>query len=263
MDASIKPLNTMSDEELLKIKMVVFDVDGVIIPKGTKLKENEDGTMFHMETHKLSPEFVSNLIKLKKYVKISFSSGRNLLYLRTLTKDIYDKSVILQAENCAMIFINGEIMQPEFPANYFEATNRLRNLVIKNATALKLRGFEPKIFNMAVHMESENELIYDLVKQADPDGVIYCIWTGEAYDVGLKGISKGSGLDLLAKRLGLSRDEIITTGNALNDKEMLEYGVGVTVEPNVVRGKYMTSGNGLGGHELANFLVDKLESLKG
>ena len=71
-------------------------------------------------------------------------------------------------------------------------------------------------------------------------------------------IPKGSALKKLAKKLGLKREEIITTGNALNDKEMLEFGIGVTVEPGTVLGRYKTSGNGLGGEELAEFLVKRL-----
>src|SRR5271157_4098831 len=104
-----KPLNEMSDAEVSKIKMVVFDIDGVVIPKGTDLHENSDGTEFVMKTHKLSQDFVDNVIELKKHVRVDFSSGRNLLYLRSLVKDFFDKSVILQTENGAITFIDGNI----------------------------------------------------------------------------------------------------------------------------------------------------------
>ncbi|MDE1868620.1 MAG: HAD family phosphatase [Candidatus Micrarchaeota archaeon] len=260
MDAP-RPLTEITDEQILRTKLVVFDVDGVIIPKGTNLKENGDGTVFHMETHKLSEKFVKNITELKRHVKISFSSGRNLLYLRSLTKDVYDKSVILQSENAAIIFINGEISTPQFPDGYFEAANRLRNLVLANANELGLRGFEPKIYNLAVHMD-ENYRINDLVKEADPEGHLYCIWTGEAFDVGLKGVTKGAGLEKIAETLNLERNEIITTGNALNDKEMLESGVGVTMEPDRVWAPYRSSGAGLGGEELVEFLVSRFRELK-
>lgn len=260
MDAPL-PLTEIPDDQILRTKLVVFDVDGVIIPKGTNLRESGDGTVFHMETHKLSERFVKNIMELKRYIQISFSSGRNLLYLRSLTKDIYDKSVILQAENAAIIFINGEISTPSYPDGYFVATNKLRNMVLSHADELGLRGFEPKIYNLTVHM-NEDYKIMDLVKEADPEGFLYCIWTGEAFDVGLKGVTKGSGLERIAERLNLKRNEIMTTGNALNDKEMLEFGVGVTMEPDRVWAPYRSSGTALGGEELVEFLVTRFRELK-
>lgn len=263
MDKEIMPLSEMSDEQVAKIKLVVFDIDGVIIPKGTDLRENGDGTEFAMKTHKLTSQFKENIIKMKKYTRVAFSSGRNLLYLRSLVKDFFDDSVILQTENGAITFIDGRLIHPEYPNAYFEAINEIRNLVVKNGEALTLKGFEPKIFNLTVHAHKETDLIYELVKQADKKGIVYCIWTGEAYDLGLKGITKGSRIDVISQDLGIGRDEIITTGNALNDKEMLEFGVGVTVEPNVVWGKYKTSGVGLGGEEVAEFLIKRFEKLKG
>ena len=44
-----------------------------------------------MKTHSLSPEFVKNIKILKNHIVVAFSSGRNLLYMRTLVKDIFDK----------------------------------------------------------------------------------------------------------------------------------------------------------------------------
>ena len=248
----------MSDKEIKIIKMVVFDVDGVIIPKGSNLHESNDGTQLSMKTHSLSPEFVKNIKILKKSVKVAFSSGRNLLYMRTLVKDIFDKNVIIQTENGAVTFMDGRIIHENYPNEYFMSLYNIRNDVIKNSKKVHLMGFEPKLFNLAIHTIIEKPFVCDIVKRNDPKDMLYCIWTGEAYDVGLKGVTKGSSLKKLSKKLGLKRNEIITTGNALNDKEMLEFGVGVTVEPKVVWGKYKTSGKGLGGEELAAFLVKKL-----
>lgn len=263
MDREIKPLEEMSDEQIKKIKMVVFDIDGVIIPKGTDLHENEDGTEFAMKTHKLTQNFIDNVIELKKHVRVAFSSGRNLLYLRTLVNHFFDNKIILQTENGAISFIDGKITHSDYPQEYFEAIHKIKTLVSKNAKELTFRGFEPKLFNLTVHSEVEKDLIYELVKQSDPSGLVYCIWTGEAYDLGLKGINKGTTLQKTAEKLNFKKDEIITTGNALNDKEMLEFGVGVTVEPNVVWGQYKTTGKGLGGEELAAFLVKKFNGMNG
>lgn len=257
----IKNLNEMPDDQIRKIKMIVFDVDGVIIPKGSNLHESSDGTELSMKTHKLSDEFIKNIFELKKHVRIAFSSGRNLLYLRTLVKDFFDNSIILQTENGALTFMDGKLVHEDFPDEYFESLYKIRNEITANSEKTHLMGFEPKIFNLAAHTIVERPLVQEIAKRNDPKGIIYCIWTGEAYDVGLKGVSKGSALEKLTKKLGFARDEVITTGNALNDKEMLEYGVGVTVEPTIVWGQYKTSGNGLGGEELARFLVERKNSL--
>lgn len=248
----------MTDEEIRKAKMIVFDVDGVVIPKGSNLHENSDGTEFTMKTHSLSPKFVQNIVELKKHITVAFSSGRNLLYLRTLVKDFFDRSVILQTENGAITFMNGRIVHEDYPNEYFEALFKIRNKIIENGEAVHLMGFEPKLFNLAVHTLVERPLMYEIVKQNDPKGLMYCIWTGEAYDIGLKGITKGMALRKLCDKLGFRSDEVITTGNALNDKEMLEFGIGVTAEPDIVWGRYKMSGGGLGGEELAEFLVQKL-----
>ena len=45
MDRKIKNLETMSNAEVKRIKMIVFDVDGVIIPKGSNLHESSDGNI--------------------------------------------------------------------------------------------------------------------------------------------------------------------------------------------------------------------------
>ncbi|MDE1761799.1 MAG: HAD family phosphatase [Candidatus Micrarchaeota archaeon] len=262
MDRETRPLAEMDDEQIRKIRMVVFDIDGVIIPKGTDLHENMDGTEFSMKTHKLSPKFVDDVVELKKHVRVAFSSGRNLLYLRSLVNHFFDNRIILQTENGAISFLDGKITHPDYPQEYFEAIHKIKVLVNKNSKEITLRGFEPKMFNLTVHAEVEKDLIYDLVRQSDPTGLVYCIWTGEAFDLGLKGITKGWRLEQTAKQLGMKRDEIVTTGNALNDKEMLEFGVGVTVEPGVVWGAYKTSGKGLGGEELADFLVKRFKELR-
>ncbi len=261
MKGEILPLTEMSDQELRKIKLVVFDVDGVIIRKGSTVHENADGTEFTMRTNRLSQRFVDSVMELKKHVRVSFSSGRNILYLKTIVRDFFDESIILQAENGNMAFINGNIIHPIYPSGYFESIYRIRNHISENAEALKLEGFEPKIFILSVHMLEQNDMIYKILNECDPKGIIDVVWGGEAYDFGPKGVTKGSMLNEVSRMLKLARDEIMTMGNALNDAEMLEFGIGVTVEPGVVWGKYKTSGKGLGGEEIAEFLVGKFAAL--
>lgn len=260
-DNAIRELGEMDNEQIRKLKLVVFDIDGVIIPKGSEVHENESGTEFFMKTYELQREFVDSVIELKKHIRVAFSSGRNLLYLKNLVKDFFDNDIILQAENGSMAFMEGHIVHHDFPSEYFRAIYDIRDGISKNAEELGLRGFEPKFFILSAHMEENEEKIRDIVKQNDPEGLVQYVWAGEAYDFGLKGVTKGSMLDSIATKLNLKRDEILTTGNALNDKEMLEYGIGVTVDPDTVYGAYKTSGRGLGGIELAGFLAGRMSKL--
>ena len=83
----------MEPKELLQlnlenIKAITFDVDGVIVPTGTDIKGNKDGTELVMKTKKPSQKFFENIEKLKKHLWINFSSGRNILYLQELLSPI-------------------------------------------------------------------------------------------------------------------------------------------------------------------------------
>ncbi|MBU0569206.1 HAD hydrolase family protein, partial [Patescibacteria group bacterium] len=82
-----------------KVKAVTFDLDGVIVPTGTFLRESVGGTGLTMRTHKLSKEMIEMIKELKKYVWINFSSGRALLYLQHMLEDILWDKVSLIAEN--------------------------------------------------------------------------------------------------------------------------------------------------------------------
>ena len=61
----MKNLKEITNKELYAIKVVTFDIDGVIIPTGTHLRENLDGTELYMKSKQLSKKFIDNLKKLK------------------------------------------------------------------------------------------------------------------------------------------------------------------------------------------------------
>jgi len=121
----------------------------------------------------------------------------------------------------------------------------------------RIRGFEPKLFILTVHCEKMEE-IENLVKSYDKESELYCLWTNEGYDIGSKKMSKGKAISNLAKYLRISPKQILTTGNNYNDKEMLEVGKGVTVDPERVKGEYFieSTKDKLGGEILAEFLLN-------
>lgn len=253
----MKNLEDITREELEAIKIVAFDIDGVIIPTGTELRENQDGTELYMKSKQMSPKFIENLKKLKQYVYLNFSSGRNILYLKSLVNEIFDYKTLLQAENGNISWIENRITHPLYTESYFR---RLRDIKEKIKSIMakdkRIRGFEPKMFILTVHCDQMEE-IPNLVRQMDSENNLYCLWTNEGYDIGSTKMSKGQGIINLAKHFNISEKQIMTTGNNYNDKEMLEIGKGVSVEPDRVQAEYFIEHKPeqLGGELLAEFLL--------
>ena len=255
----MKDIKGITKEELEVIKVVTFDIDGVIAPTGTIIKEtiDEDSIDLYMEAKKLSLGFIENLQKLEKYVRLNFSSGRNILYLKTLVNKIFDEQTILQAENGNITWLNNKIIHPSYQDEYFA---KLKELKIKiremKENDKRIRGFEPKLFILTVHCDQMEE-IPNLVKEMAGND-LYCLWTNEGYDIGSKKMSKGQAIVNLAKEFGIKPKQIMTTGNNYNDKEMLEIGKGVTVEPKRVKAEYFIEHKPeeLGGDLLVDFLLE-------
>lgn len=258
----MKNLNKITEKELDALKAITFDIDGVIIPTGTQLKENLDGTEFYMKSKQLSPKFRENLKKLKKYLQLNFSSGRNILYLRSLVNEIFDKDVFLQAENGNISWFEGKIIHPDHPSIYFDKLKKIKERIKAMMVADKrIRGFEPKMFILTPHCDQMEE-IPSLVKELDPEQEMYCLWTNEGYDIGSKTINKGQGILNLAKHLGIEPKQIMTTGNNYNDAEMLRFGRGVTVQPDRIEAEYFIehAPEELGGELLVEFLLNYFQN---
>jgi len=258
----MKNIKEITKEELNTIKVVTFDIDGVIAPIGTKIQEtiDEDSIDLYMESKKLSSEFINNLKKLEKYVRLNFSSGRNILYLKSLVNEFFDEKTILQAENGNITWADNKITHPEYSDEYFNQIRDLKNEIRKMKKENKrIRGFEPKFFILTVHCEQMEE-IPELVKKIG-NNQLYCLWTNEGYDIGSKETSKGKAIEALAKVMEINPKQIMTTGNNYNDIEMLEVGKGVTVNPDKIKAEYFIEHkqDELGGELLAEFLLDYFE----
>src|SRR3989339_221304 len=181
----MKPIEEITSKDLEEIKLVVFDVDGVLVPRGTKIKQNG--------------------------------------YITTLeTKVIADKQI-----------------------------KQLR----------KFKGFEPKELIITIHCEDEISKIPYLVDEHNKSikstgQELYCLWNGEAYDIGVKDIqTKAVGLINLIKYLGLEKKNSLAIGDNLNDAELLaQAGISVTADKERVKGDFYVP---LFGEKLpADFLID-------
>jgi len=94
----MKPLKEISKKDLEKIKMIVFDVDGVIVPRGTKIKQRGNTTT--LETKVIN----------KKQIEQIISSGRGLYMLQEMFREILP-FVSLTYENGSATWYKGEIYQ--------------------------------------------------------------------------------------------------------------------------------------------------------
>ena len=64
----MKPLSTLTKEDIKDLKLVVFDVDGVTIKKGTDIQEIKtvENTTLTVKTSNLSSDMRDVLLELKK-----------------------------------------------------------------------------------------------------------------------------------------------------------------------------------------------------
>lgn len=256
----MKSLSDLSLNDISGIRLVCFDCDGVTVIKGTQIEETE--TTLRVETHSLSESMLKKLINLKKHFHINFSSGRSLLYLERMYGKVLWENASLQGENGIFTLADGRVIQNEFFSKedlftMIKMKEEIRDLSKINK---KIRGFEPKQFLITVHCWEEVPELVNIVKKHDKNNEYYTWWNGEAYDIGLKRLNKGTGLRHLCNYLKIDIRDTIAIGNGPNDKDMVETaGIGVTTDPKWLESDYHTVGKlHLGGEEL----VDKLLELK-
>jgi len=255
-----QPLTALKPSEIRrKIKAITFDVDGVIVPTGTYLRENMTGTELLVKTHKLSPGMIKKINQLKKHVWVNIASGRSLLYLQNMLSDILWDRVSLIAENGNFLLLNGKVQQLfSYNQNYFQKLTNIRQDLKKiKSQNSQILGFEPKHLIITLHTKKPVPAVEKIVKKHDKEKELYCLWTSEGYDIGHKKANKRAALKFLTKTLKINSGQMITTGNNLNDKEMLQYGLGVSMNPKKVSGKYAVppQKDQLGGEVLVDYLL--------
>ena len=255
----MKPITQLTAENIKDIKLVCFDCDGVTVPKGTDIQETE--TTLKVKTATLSERMLKKLLELKKHFHLSFSSGRSLLYLERMYGKILWKNTSLQGEIGIFTLIDGRVIQHEFfSPKDLEIMKNIKEEIRDLAKREKrIRGFEPKQFLITVHCWEEVPKILRILKKYDTEDRYYCWWNGEAYDIGLKTLTKGSGLKHLCEYLKISIKDTIAIGNGPNDKDLVETAsIGITTDSKWLKADFYTTGRlHLGGEEL----VDKLLGL--
>jgi len=215
-----KPLSELSKKDLARIKLIVFDVDGVLVPRGTKIKQK--GNITTLETKKILKDQIDQIKQLHKLgFKININSGRGLYMLEEMFRDVLP-FVSLTYENGSATWYKGNIFQH---VNSFvkmkDVASKLS--VVKNKD---IKGFEPKTFIVTLHCKKRVKKIEDILKRQKE---LYFIWNDEAYDVGVKKIqTKSAGLRAFLKIMKMNKENVIALGDNYNDKDLLN-AVGIAV----------------------------------
>src|SRR3989344_8471430 len=252
----MKPLSELTKEDIKDLKLVVFDVDGVTIKKGTNIEEikTTSETKFTIRTNNLTTEMKNQLAKLKEKYFVAICSGRSSLYLTDVFNDLLWDNFALISEIGIFTLMNGELIQnKKFESRHLEKMkhikNDLSNLIGDKA---EMADFELKQFLITLHASRELPEVYEIMKKRDPEEEFYCLWNGEAFDIAPKILDKGQSIKFLAKELGIGIHQTMASGNGPNDKSMTDAaGIGITTDKKSLESDYYTEGNEeLGGFEI-------------
>jgi HAD superfamily hydrolase (TIGR01484 family) len=251
----MKPLDLLSKKDLDEIKMIVFDVDGVLVPRGTKIKQVGNTTT--LETKVIAEKQIEQIKELyKKGFLINISSGRGLYMLQEMFRGILP-FISLTYENGSATWYKGKIYQH---VNSFEYLKDVFPELVKVASDNEdVKGFEPKEFIITIHCEKQIKEIEKIVKKYTK---LVTLWNGEAYDVQLKGDqTKAIGLRHVMEIFNLKKEDVMAIGDNYNDQELLEEsGVPISADKTRVKGKFYVP---LQGEFLpADILMQKVLELK-
>lgn len=229
----MKPLNQMTIKDLSLIKMIVFDVDGVLVPRGTKIKQ--EGNITTLETKMINEKQIEQIKELyEKGFLINISSGRGLYMLQEMFRGILP-FVSLTYENGSATWYQGKIYQH---VNSFELLKDVFPKLVKVANNCPdVKGFEPKEFIITLHCEKQIKEIEEIVKK---EKGLTTIWNGEAYDVQIdKYQTKAVGLQHVIEIFKLNKNNVMAIGDNYNDHELLEEsGIPISADKNRVQGKF-------------------------
>lgn len=213
--------------------MIVFDVDGVIVPRGTKIKQVGNTTTLH--TKVIAKKQVEQIKELnRKGFLINISSGRGLYMLQEMFREILP-FVSLTYECGSATWHKGKIHQH---INSFERLRgmfpKLKQIAAKNKGVL---GFEPKEFIITLHCKRKIKKIEEMVKK---EKGLYTTWNSEAYDILIKKTqTKAVGLRQVMKIFKLKKENVLAIGDNYNDHELLQAsGMPISSDKSRIKGKF-------------------------
>jgi len=249
----MKNINELSKNDIRDIELIVFDVDGVLVRRGTNIKSGKD--FLNLELKSIGDDEINKIRELYKSdcFDINISSGRGLYMLQLMFREVL-QYVSLTYENGSATWINGHIIQ------HVNSYNQLKPvfdklLSVKNE---KIFGWEPKEFIITIHCSDRVNEIEEITNEFN---YLYCIWNGEAYDIGIKNRqTKSNGLKNLISMLELERNNVLVIGDNYNDEDLMSIGgISITADKSRVIGDFWVP---LNDDKLpANILISKILSI--
>lgn len=213
-------------EQLKKIKFIILDIDGVTVPRGTRIKQISENLRIRIrEVPKREIEQIKQLAK-KGYL-IGVNSGRGLYMLQDMFHRVL-KDIVITYENGSATWYKGKIYQH---VNGFDklgcVLEELRQISHKD-----IKGFEPKEFIITIHCKKRIPQIEKIINKHKG---VYWIWNDEAYDIGVKDKqTKEKGLKQVMKIFNLKKENILFIGDNYNDVSLSNH-VGITVSADKTR----------------------------
>lgn len=227
----MKPIKELTKEQVKKIKMIVFDVDGILVPRGTRIKQMGNTTIW--KTKLIKKKQIEQIKELnKKGFLINISSGRGLYMLQEMFREVLP-FVSLTFENGSATWYRGRIYQHVNSFEYLKDVFPKLKRVISN----NIKGFEPKEFIITIHCTKRVREIEEIIRG---EKNLYTVWNGEAYDIGIKkDQTKAVGLRRVMKIFKLEKKNIMAIGDNYNDYELLKgVGIAVSADKSRVKGKF-------------------------
>lgn len=202
-------INPEIKKRLKKIKFIILDIDGVSVPRGTRIKQISNN--LYMRVSKVPRSEIRKIKKLhKKGYLIGINSGRGLYLLEDMFRPVLNDLVITY-ENGSATWYKGKVHQH---VNSFKKLEPLREKLEK-IQSKDIKGFEPKEFIITIHCKKRVKAIEKTVNRYKG---IYWIWNDEAYDIGIKDKqTKAKGLESVMKLLKLKKSQILFVGDNYND----------------------------------------------
>ena len=194
-------------------KLIVFDLDNTLCKVGK-------GTL---------PEDVELLKELeKKDVHIAICSGKPTFYLCGFMRQVGLENPILVGENGAVIQFGVDLPPAKYEVLPYskEAKATIRFLRDAIDELLPNVWYQPNEVGLTPFLTKEEE--FDIINKCIEDNkdkvndvIVYQHF--DCFDITPNGITKSSGIDRLAKMLGLEAKDVVAVGDGINDYPMFEY----------------------------------------
>lgn len=227
----MKQLKEMTSKNLKDIKLIVLDVDGILVPRGTKI--SKIGNSVKIKIKKIRKKEIELIKRMhEKGFNINISSGRSLQTLKKMFSKIL-RFVSITYENGSATFFKGKIYHHSKGFSNLEPLEKK----LKAIKSKSIEAFEPKQFIITIHCKDRVNAIEKTIRKY---GELYCLWNGEAYDIGLKNKqTKAVGLKNLIKILKLKKKNILVLGDNYNDKNLTkEASVSVSADKERMKGQF-------------------------